>query len=91
MITAKMNNDKYIELSPGWPYEVEWYRDGKIKLTVNPRIYPATDFQLQRNGVDISYEELNRRQKAKGLLEATIMVLILLAAVVALDLMNVGL
>lgn len=60
MITAKMNNDKYIELSPGWPYEVVKYESGKIKLKGIPRIYPASDLQLLRDGEPITEETLKR-------------------------------
>ena len=62
MITAKMNNDKYIELSPGWSYEVEWYDSGKVKLKDFPRIYPASDLQILRNGVPITEEEPKPRR-----------------------------
>ena len=60
MITARMDNDKYIELSPKWPYEVVKYESGKIKLKGIPRIYPASDFQLLRDGEPIAEEELKQ-------------------------------
>lgn len=65
MITARMNNDKYIELSPGWPYEVVKYEDGKIRLKDIPRIYPASDFKIQKNGAG---EALNGKETEKGML-----------------------
>ena len=58
MITARMDNDKYIELSPKWPYEVVKYESGKIKLKGIPRIYPASDFQLLRDGEPITEKTL---------------------------------
>lgn len=62
MITARMDNDKYIELSPKWPYEVVKYENGKIKLKGIPRIYPASDFQLLRDGEPITQEELEQKE-----------------------------
>lgn len=62
MITARMDNDKYIELSPKWPYEVVKYESGKIKLKGIPRIYPASDFQLLRDGEPITEEELEKKE-----------------------------
>ena len=58
MITARMDNDKYVELSPVWEYEVVKYENSKIMLKGNPRKYPASDLQLLRDGVPITEEEL---------------------------------
>lgn len=65
MITARMITDKYTELVPGYPYEVVKYEDGKIKLKDIPRIYPASDFKIQKNGAG---EALNGEETEKGML-----------------------
>lgn len=78
MITAKMNNDKYIELSPGWPYEVVKYESGKIKLKGIPRIYPVSDFQLQRDGEPITEETLKRILTRDAIKEMFFMILMVL-------------
>lgn len=65
MITAKMFIDKYIELVPGYPYEVVKYEDGKIRLKDIPRLYPASDFKIQKNGKG---EVLNGEETEKGML-----------------------
>lgn len=64
MITARMVVDKYIELAPGFPYEVVKYEDGKIKLKNIPRIYPVSDFKIQKNGKG---EALNGEETEKGM------------------------
>lgn len=69
MITAKMFIDKYIELVPGYPYEVVQYEDGKIKLKDIPRIYPASDFKIQKNGKGetLNDEETRKCMWMKGI------------------------
>lgn len=57
-ITAAMKDDKYIELAPGYPYEVVEYRAGKIMLKGCPRKYPAEHFQLKRGSEEISVKKL---------------------------------
>lgn len=64
MITARMINDIYIELTPDYPYEVVKYEDGKIRLKDIPRIYPASDFKIQKNGKG---EALNEEETEKGM------------------------
>lgn len=65
MITARMITDKYTELVPGYPYEVVKYEDGKIKLKDIPRIYPASDFKIQKDGTGAA---LNVKELQRGML-----------------------
>lgn len=57
-ITAEMKDDKYIELAPGYPYEVVEYRSGKIMLKGCPRKYQTEHFQLKCNNREISIKRL---------------------------------
>lgn len=57
-ITAAMKDDKYIELAPGYPYEVVEYRASKIMLKGCPRKYQAEHFQLKCGSEEISVKKL---------------------------------
>ena len=83
MITARMDNDKYVELSPKWEYEVEWYDSGKVKLKDFPRIYPASDLQLLRDGVPIPEEEL-KQNPMLGIILGVLYIFLIIAALIVL-------
>lgn len=64
MITARMITDKYTEMAPDYPYEVVKYENGRIKLKDIPRIYPASDFKIQKDGIGAA---LNGKETQRGM------------------------
>ena len=52
---AIMVKDDYLDITLGFPYEVDRiYADGHIRLKNSPRIYQASSFHIYHNGKKIS-------------------------------------
>lgn len=64
---AIMVKDDYLDITLGFPYEVDRiYADGHIRLKNSPRIYQASSFRIYHNGKKISCKEAYRLQQIEA-------------------------
>ena len=58
---ARMRNDGYVDITPGFPYEVDRvYFDGHIRLKNSPRRYRSGCFEIFHKGKKITHKEAYR-------------------------------
>ena len=57
-MVAIMINDDYVNITPGYPYEVDkiWW-DGHFTLKDSPRRYLATSFKFYDKGNELTFRE----------------------------------
>lgn len=61
---AKMINDSYIDLVPGYEYDVKKvFTDGHIMIGDSPRHYDINCFAITLNGKRLSKSEIYRQYK----------------------------
>lgn len=60
-MVARMRYDGYIDLTPGFPYEIEKvWQDGHFKLKHSPRRYRSCCFKFYHNDKEIPFKEAYR-------------------------------
>ena len=61
---AIMIDDEYVDITPGFPYEIERvYSVAYIKLKNSPRRYLSSYFNIMHKGKKISHKEAYRQYK----------------------------
>lgn len=61
---AIMIDDEYVDITPGFPYEIERvYSVAYIKLKNSPRRYLSSSFDIIHNGKKIPHKEAYRQYK----------------------------
>lgn len=61
---AIMIDDEYVDITPGFPYEIERvFADTYIKLKNSQRRYMSSSFDIMHKGKKISHQEAYRQYK----------------------------
>lgn len=61
---AAMITDEYMDITPGYTYEVDRvYKDGRIRLVNSPRIYDGRHFEIRYKGKRIDLKKAYRQYR----------------------------